>query len=642
MSPWWGVVGPFLVAAALLVVPGTLMAYAAGLRGVVAWGLAPPLSTTAVALAAVAGPVVGVHWGWGLVVAATLVLGAGLAVASPFLRRAAPPAAERAREGRTWAAALVGWLLGAVPVVVAMARGMGTPDRWPQTYDAVFHLNAVRRVLWTGDGSSLDLGATAQPDNTHVFYPAAWHDLVALVVQLVGAALVPSVTAVSLVVAAVVWPLGCIVLVRQVVGPRPGPVLAAGLLSGGFAAAPYLLLSYVTLWPNALATALLPPVVGLLAVALRLTPAGSLGSGRAALIGLVAAPGCTLAHPNAAVTALVLGSVMVAFVLWTWARPGDASTPRRVAAAGGLLLLVVTSDVALLESRLFAGTRRTDWPAHGTMAQALGEYVFGAPLGEPLPVVMAALLLLGAWRAVHIPALRWLVASHAVGGLLYVAARASDAPWAEALTAPWYNDAFRLAALGPVTGIPLVVIGVAGLVEGVTGRARARGWLRPGALWAGSLTAVVLATQGLSVEDHARVIATWYHSSDLLGPEETALVERLPQLVPPGTSIAGNPWNGSALVQALAGRPAVFPHLSGVWGADRRLVASSLASAAADPAVCSAARRLRIGYVLDGPVAFWPGDPRAGQYGGLAVGGRPGFHPVATGGRLTLYRLANC
>lgn len=635
MSPWVGEAGPFLVAAALLVVPGLLLAYAAGLRGVVAWGLAPALSTTAVALAGVAGPVLGVRFGLTLVAGVTLVLGGVSAGVSRLVRRREPAPAE---PRPTMLAALAGWLLGAVPVVVAIARGMGTPDVWPQTYDAVFHLNAVRRLLWTGDGSSRDLGATAQPDNTHVFYPAAWHDLVALVVQLTGAPLVPSVTAVSLGVAAVAWPLGCIVLVRQILGPRPGPVLAAGLLSGGFAAAPYLLLSYGTLWPNALATALLPPVVGLLAVSLRLTRAGGLDSGRAVLVGLLAAPGCILAHPNAAVTAVVVASVMVAFPLVSWARPAGEWVARRAAGAGGLMLLVLVVDVALLESPLFAGTRRTDWPAHGTVPQALGEYLFGAPVGEPLPLVMTGLLLLGAWRALHVPALRWLVACHAAGGVLYVAARATDARWAEALTSPWYNDAFRLAALGPVTGIPLAVIGLSWLVGSVQARAR----LRRRLIWVAAMAAVVLATHGLSIADHARVIATWYRSTELLGPEEAALVERLPALVPPGTSVAGNPWNGSALVQALAGRPATFPHLSGVWSADRRLVASSLSEAAGDPVVCSAARRLHIGYVLDGPVTFWPDDPRARLYAGLAVGGHPGFRPVATGGRLTLYRLSAC
>ncbi|HET8594580.1 MAG TPA: DUF6541 family protein [Intrasporangium sp.] len=642
MSPWLPLVGPAVATVALLLVPGLLIGYAAGLRGLVACGLAPALSITAIALGAVVGPLVRARLDWVLVLGMTLCLAAVACVLNRVLRRSRVPVTTE--RPAAVVAGVAGACLGAVPIILAVARGIGRPDRWPQTYDAVFHLNAVRQVLWTGNGSSLDLGTTGQPEKSHAFYPGAWHDLVALVVQLTGAELVTAVTAVSITLAAVAWPLGCVVLTRQLCGPTPGALFAAGLVSGGFAAAPYLLLSYGTLWPNALATVLLPGVLALLAVVLRLAPHGTVGPGRAVLAGLLIAPGCVLAHPNAAVTAVVYGSVMAAFALWHWAARG--SDRRRVVAAGAALVALAGADILLLVSPLFRATRGTDWPARGTPAQALGEFVFGAPVSGPLPAVMAGLLLLGVWRALHLGTLRWLVACHAAAGLLYVAARASDSRWAQVLTGPWYNDSFRLAALGPVTGVPLAVIGLAWCVARLGALWRRRSGVlwrrRPVTLWGGAMVGLVLVTQGLSVHDNARVMATWYRSTNLLGAQETALLQRLPSIVPPRTAVAGNPWNGSALVQALAGRPATFPHLSGAWGADRELVASSLASAVGDAAVCRAARRLRVGYVLDGPPAFWPTDPRTRRYPGLAVGGHAGFEPVATGGRLTLYRLSAC
>ena len=120
------------------------------------------------------------------------------------------------------------------------------------------------------------------------------------------------------------------------------------------------------------------------------------------------------------------------------------------------------------------------------------------------------------------------------------------------------------------------------------------------------------------------------------------MLERLPQRVPSGELVAGHPWNGSPFASVLGDRAAVFPHVSGSWDPDRALLASSLNRAEELPEVCAAARRLDVGYVIDGSVAFWKGDHRQAQYSGLEVAGHPGFEPVAHGGRLTLYRVTAC
>ena len=144
------------------------------------------------------------------------------------------------------------------------------------------------------------------------------------------------------------------------------------------------------------------------------------------------------------------------------------------------------------------------------------------------------------------------------------------------------------------------------------------------------------------LRDNARVVGTWYRSQALMGGPERQLLDRLDEVVPPESRIAGNPWNGSALAEAVGGRRVLYPHLSGSWGRDRVTVASSLADLSADAEVCPAVRRLDVDYVLSGPSTFWPGDRRQLLYAGLQVEGRSGFEPVASGGRLTLYRITGC
>lgn len=652
MTGWFGALPAIAAAAVLLLVPGLVLAVATGLRGLTAVGLAPPLSVTTLALTAVVAERMGAPFG-----VAALVVGTAVAGVVAFGVGRLLPGATRPRTCRpSVVAGLAGAAAGGVCATLAVARGIGQPDVFPQTFDAVFHLNAVWQALHTHDASSLTLGTVAAPGSSSVFYPAAWHGLVVLVAQVSGTSVVVAVSAVSVAVAAVVWPLGCVLFAREVAGTRPGVLFATGVLSAAFGASPYLLLSYGTLWPNALATALLPAT---LACAARLlVPRGrsdqldGFDPRRAGVVGAAVLPGLTLAHPNAVLSGLLYVTVMVLVALARWGS-GAAATRRRrsLAVAGGSALLV--ADLWLVAwSPLFTVTRRTGWPARQSLAQAVGEWVTSAPMRTPVPWLVSMLVVVGcvvAWRR---PGQRWVVIAHAAAGSLFVLVAGSDGPVARALSGPWYDDPFRFAALLGVTGVPLAALGLEATATAATrlatarsqraARWRARGGLRPLTVTCALAAVVATVTGGMYAGGNSRVVATWYHGQSLAGPAERAMLEELPRLVPPGELVAGNPWNGSSFASVLGDRGPVFPHVGGTWDPDRVLLASSLNRAEELPAVCAAAQRLDVGYVIDGTVAFWKGDRRQAAYSGLEVAGHPGFEQVAHGGRLTLYRVTAC
>ena len=644
MTAWLAVWPALLAAAGVLVLPGLAAAWAAGLRGIPAWGLAGPLSVTLVGVAALAGPVVGVAWGPVLLLATTALVALIALGADLMLRRRGAPSAGADRPPAR-ALAVAGAAVGAGFAAAAVTGGLRRPDALPQTYDAVFHLNAVRQVLATGDASSLDVGTLSSPERAHLFYPAAWHAVTALVVELTGVGLPAAANAVSVVIAALLWTSGCVLLARQVLGARPMPLLAAGVIAPGLAAAPYLLLAYGTVWPNALGTALLPAALAVVLSVAGLAREDLLGRRRGVMVAVAVLPGLVLAHPNVVVTLLVWGLVLAPAAARRRLATRRHVTDRQVrlvwAGVAGYAVLVAW---LVLWSPLFAATRQIDWHHRETLAQAAGEWLLAAPCALPVGVVLAALMVLGLVTTAR-SELWWLAGCHVVTGALWVLAAGSDAPVSQLVTGPWYNDAFRLGALIPVTGLPLAVIGLRRLVRAAElVRRPALHRVGPPTLWAAALVAVVVLTQGLSVRDSARVVDVWYGGSsvELVGPGERSLLERLDTLVPPGAVVAGNPWNGSALGQALSHRRVLFPHLAGSWGRDRSLLAGYLADAGSDPAVCAAARRLHVGYVLDGPSAFWRKNRRQRLYAGTHVAGAPGFEPVASGGRLTLYRMTAC
>jgi hypothetical protein len=78
-----------------------------------------------------------------------------------------------------------------------------------------------------------------------------------------------------------------------------------------------------------------------------------------------------------------------------------------------------------------------------------------------------------------------------------------------------------------------------------------------------------------------------------------ALLERLPEHVPAGSVIAGNPYTGTALAYAIGGRQVLMPHILVDVSDDAATINDHLADAESMPAVCDAAEALDVRFVLD-------------------------------------------
>ncbi|WP_308010487.1 DUF6541 family protein [Pseudonocardia sp. ICBG1034] len=203
-------------------------------------------------------------------------------------------------------ALLVGLLVTVAIGWLTVVLAIGDVDAISPTYDAVHHYSAVARVLSTGDGSSLTLGEITSPGRPDA-YPAAWHDLVALVSLTSGLTVPAASNVMAFTAAAVVWPLCCTLLARQVAGPRTGILLVTPILATAFTAMPWLMMTWGVLWPNLLGLALAPAALAAVVGFTTSWEDGALSRPASLLLGSFATIGLALAHPNAVVSVLVLG-----------------------------------------------------------------------------------------------------------------------------------------------------------------------------------------------------------------------------------------------------------------------------------------------------------------------------------------------
>jgi hypothetical protein len=663
-----------LVAVLVLVVPGVGPAYGLGLRGLVAWGAAPALSGAVVGSTAVVLGELGVGWNvaW-VAVGSAVVTALGYGVWLLSGRRST----GTLRRGRTRAAVAVAvGVTGLVAVALQVRRtaaAIGGPDRVAQTFDTPYHLNSVRMILENGDASSFHMTLT-QPEATTAFYPGLWHGFVSLVVQVTGAEIPVAANWVSVATTCVVWPLGMLALGRLLLGPRPLLLGIVVPLSFAMTQFPNRLLSFGLLYPNVLSYAILPGVLALSVLALvRTHGRGRLPAVAGVLTGLVA---LTFAQPNGV---FALGFVAIPLVVHALVQVTARLRHRGRGWVVALLpwpvtvLVVAAGYRALGMLPLVSGFRgKVVWAVTAGREQATAEVLRltamhpsitpNFPETEILSpgtpnILVGALVLVGAVAALFVARWRWLPFAYAILAGLYLLVRAVDIPLRGTLTGYWYADPQRIAALLPLVGVPLTVVAVAGLARLVTlaaGRVRGTDRLRVSP-WAGAAIAVVLGLlvsvvlprtatfrESFSYLAHAyRVDPEAATSTGLVDARELRLLGRLDEIVPEGVSVAGDPWDGSALVWALADREAIYPHMGMVMDPDRALVASSLNEALTDPAVCEAVDDLGIGYVLamgrhlsDGGQGGFPGLEGLEEAGVARL--------VAAEGEARLYEVTAC
>lgn len=609
----WPETLPYLLAAVLfLLLPGGLVTLSLGLRGLSAAALAAPVTISIAAVLAVLLPFISIPWSAGAVVAGGVLLSAAVL----GLRRAregsglwrsfaAAPHVPRTR-GSLWVAAA--FAAGAAMVLVELALAFGTPESFSQTFDNVFHLNGVRYILDTGSASSLTMSKMTSGDAAPYFYPAAWHGLAAALVQLTGLPITTAANVLNMAVAAVVWPLGCMVLTRTVAGDRPVAVGAAGILAALFAPFPLLLLDFGVLYPNFLAISMLPAVLAAIAVLFGVARQLEWPPLPRFTLPLVIVPGLALAHPNGFMSLLVLAVPIVLQAYSRYLRDAAHRARHRTAwiaataglVAGAVALVVLWTAIRPPEDAAF-------WGPVQTPRGAVFDLLTNGAIDRPPAIGVSVLMLLGLFVCWRRGGRAWMIAGFLIIAVLYVVVSGTlKGDLRSALTGIWYNDSNRIAALLPLTVLPFAAVGVdsaaAWLRRWLDRRAAAQ---RPGVAYAAVCGVLVLALAASQVPSLRYAIGSAriaYRESDhslLVTTDEQKVIDQLDRIVPEDAAIAVNPWTGGALAYALANRETTAKHILTANTAAVETLNRSLRDADTDPAVCAALRETNVRYVLD-------------------------------------------
>lgn len=657
---WFSVIPMAAVCIALLFLPGTLIVLALGLRNPAFVAVAPLLTVSIVAVSAMVAPYAGVGWSLLPVLVASFSIAAVLFAARKIFKLRQPRLPWRAVAGTSRQMPVLagaGFVIGAASIALQLRAAFGRPENISQTFDNVFHLNAIRYVLETGNASSMTITGMTNGDNPPYFYPAAWHGLASLLIQVSGLPLPVAVNVLNLCVAATVWTLGCMFLVRSIVGSNPYAIGAAGVLAAGFGSFPILLLDFGVLYPNFLSVSMLPGALACVSLFFGMSTFAHVGPLARFTLAPVLALGVAIAHPNgvvslAAMSVPVLIAAFTAFAV----RRRRAGKPAAASFLAGAGLLIVLAVVAVLWKYVRPPAAAATWLPVQTPGQAVGEVLTNSAMQRPPAWAVSILVIVGLVYVLKRPLSMWISASFLIIAALFVMVSAGPAGRIrDLLTGVWYNDSYRLAALLPVAAVALAAIGAAWTIETLQDRIRRvpdRGALtsklgKPMVLYSVG-PVVILAVLGLlqappmiTPVRSAQANYSTSPESPLVSSDEMALIKDLDHYVPAEATIAVNPWTGGAMAFAMADRNTTSKHTLTTYTEAAELLNDKLREAASDPAVCPAARANNVRYVLD----FGTREVHGGNHGfqGLQIpDSTPGFALLAQRGEAKLFEVTAC
>lgn len=627
----------------ILLVPGFLATWGAGLRGLWRWALIAPAGATVVALSSVVAGFFGGSWSILWVIVVGVALAAVLRVMRRFLWE---------KETSTSAPAQNSWPLlittaaAVITVGVQLLIVMGDPQNISQTFDNIFHLNGIRYAVETGNASPLWLGTMTSASSGGVpFYPSLWHAIGSLTVQITGASIPVASNAVMVVFAAIVWPLSIMLLTRTLFGSKTSVLVSAAVLAASLPAFPLKMVDYGVLFPYMAGLAMVPAA---LAAVIMLTD-GSLTRARRVMFAVVAlgvVPGIAVAHPGAIVALLALATAVfaIALVRTLASRPGLRTTVLVCAGAVAYAVIAVGAWYVLrppVEARTWGPTE--------TVGQAFGEVVTSSLNGASVNVVATILVVIGVVATAKrrsradVIALALLIVT---AGLYIVVSGLQNLELRDTLVGAWYNNAPRLAAILPIAWVVIGARGGQAAWEWAAGKLADRRVTSRGIAVVATVATlvIVLIPQIQNIRPTLQWGVGMFAYSDvspLLTSDERELLSRLDEHTNEDDVIAGSSWTGAGLAYALEDRRVLMTHTLMDMTPDIVLINEELDEATPGSPVCEAVAREGVTFVLD----F--GDQQINNENHPM----PGFEQLATSssvelvdeqGDVALYRVIGC
>lgn len=669
-----------LACVAIIYIPGLIGAASWSSRANEAFAFAPIISMFAFCFVGFVLSAIGVHAAAANVLPISLALCVFVYIAGRFITRRSLPSDPS--------------LLGAMSMYVVVAivvsfflfiLPLDGPGSFVQTYDNVHQYGTARTFLISGNWSPLNSSLYSVPsgqvpvfDVSNAFYPSGWHTVVAVLASLSGLSLSLCANAFNFVIVGFIFPISAASLVASYFDRNHIMVMLGAFVTPIGAAFPWMLLESWPLFPNALSFSagigVVCAFVGLLADD---TPSRDRTAyGFMFVIGMLS---CFFMQPN---TVFSLGAMLAFFCIWrAWqlvAQHYSGKLPLPfiasiICAVGIALVWVIAFNLPFMQPVV-----QYHWAPITTLLGSLKEVILtGYPL-LPANPILSFFVLIGFIQSLKNSRTSWMACSYMFCALLYIVSASMEPSFfKQLLTGFWYTDAYRVASVLAMAGLPLAVLGASwaychlarllhvtsyddsqDVITKNSSMGKARVIIPPAAIAIACLFALVPSIKlGDSVIQGPFGFITSSSEghntmSDSAGYSfrESSFIKKAISLVPEGENIINMPYDGSMFAYSIDDAPVVFRTMEGYGSKgedpDSALIREALCDISERQDVRRAVESVHAGYVLilerdaDRADAYYSQHHREQWTGIMSITDEtPGFEVVLKEGDMRLYRI---
>ena len=479
---------------------------------------------------------------------------------------------------------------------------------------------------------------------------------------------------------AVVYTGSMYALFAKLFAQRPALMLFASLTPLMFAAFPWRFLVFGPLYSNLLSFGALPLVMVL---GLNMLEACCTAKLRVKTIAffVVSVVGIAITQPNAVFTMGLLIAPYMFYQIPAYLDYFKIDKRRKLwtaSVACVLLLAIAAVWMALYNASFMQRTVTWQWPSFEAKRQSVIDIVFvGFHNAEP-QILLGLLVLVGlAYTLLH-RELLWMSCAYLIMCCFYAVSSSTEGRLKNILTGFWYHDQYRLGASAVLFAAPLAGIGIyvtlkaaAKLLDGVIGNlANAVNRRILSVLAAFGILAVnffpsyYLSGRRDVTTAFGAIISDVNYWNSRKKPksytaEESAFVKKVEQVIPAGSLVLNQPYDGSAYAWGADQLNVYYKAWQGNWmGAPTetsKLISTKLDKIAQDQSVCAAVQSTGAEYLLVLSQSDYEKDKtnpkrmtslyafyEISDWEGIdsVTDETPGFTPILSEGDMRLYKIS--
>lgn len=368
---------------------------------------------------------------------------------------------------------------------VAIGLGLGyyffvgrliTSDQVIQAFDLTQAVDLIRTFANSGHFTSVGVDyylddAAINPAPGTSFYPATWHMLCALAVQLTGASVPTAINASQLSSLGVLFPLGIAATIAAIFDGDTRHLVAGALSCLAFVIFPWVFLIFGPIYPNMAAFAVMPCVFAIFI--LMTSDEGSRRQRLSLLVSFVLAGiGLGSMHPGGIFASVIFLAPWCTYRIWVLARARWGGRVIPLAAAAAFVAFVCAVWYGCFLAPPFRPIVVHSWLYFTKEWQELVNiltlsYIYGYWFEFAAQIPLAIAVIVGAVWALHHREHAWLVAAYIIICYIAFVCATEETRYKHILAGFWYCDHIRIAGICCILAIPLATMGLVWAYEQV-------------------------------------------------------------------------------------------------------------------------------------------------------------------------------